>query len=163
MSASEPVASPRPTIHLINKTMDPLSAALSIGSKIIDRIFPDKAKAEEAKMQMQKMAQDGELDELKTHLSAIIAEAKSSDPWTSRARPSYMYVMYIIILFSIPMGILSVFNPTAATQIAIGMKSWLAAVPSVLWESFTAGYLGYGALRSVDKNTIQKLKQKAGL
>ena len=134
---------------------DPLTAALNIGTKIIDKIFPDKTEAEKAKIQLLTMQQDGKLKEIEIQLSAIIAEAKSADPWTSRARPSFLYVMYLMILAAVPMGILSVFRPDAAGQIAIGMKAWLAAIPDMLWGIFGTGYLGYTVARSAwDKKQL---------
>lgn len=134
--------------------LDPISAVLDVGGKILDKIFPDKNEALKAKTQLMGMQQAGELDELKAVLEVFVAEAKSSDPWTSRARPSFFYVMYIMILFGIPMGVLSVFNPQAAIQIATGLKAWLAAIPDTLWAVFGAGFSVYTVTRSVyDKRT----------
>lgn len=129
--------------------LDPISSILDIGGKVIDKIFPDKNEALKAKTQLLTMQQAGELDELKTVLEVFVAEAKSTDPWTSRARPSFFYVMYIMILFGIPMGVLCVFNPSAAIQIATGMKAWLAAIPDTLWAVFGAGFSVYTVTRSV--------------
>ena len=136
---------------------DPLTAALSLGEKVIDKIFPDPAQRDQAKLEMLKMQQSGDLDSVKIHMSAIIAVAQSADPWTSRARPSFLYVMYVMILASIPVGVLSVFKPDAAVQIANGMKAWLAAVPDTLWAVFGVGYTGYTVARSAwDKKGPQK-------
>jgi hypothetical protein len=84
-------------------------------------------------------------------MSVMLAEAQSKDPWTSRARPSFMYVMYILILCSIPMGVLSVFSPAAATTVAMGMKAWLAAIPDAMWGTFGTAYCGYTLSRSWEK------------
>ena len=59
---------------------------------------------------------------IEAQLQAIVAEANSADPWTSRARPSFLYVMYILLLTALPMGLLSAFHPAAAKDIAAGMK-----------------------------------------
>ncbi len=135
---------------------DPLTAALSIGETFINKLFPDPAQRDAAKLEMLKMQQNGELEGVKVQMSAIIAEAQSSDPWTSRARPSFLYVMYIMILASIPMGVLSAFKPTIAIQIADGMKAWLAAVPVELWTVFGIGYTGYTVARSAwDKKAVK--------
>lgn len=135
---------------------DPLTAAMDLGGKLIDKLFPDPAQRDQAKLEMLKMQQAGELDEVKIQMSAIIAEAQSNDPWTSRARPSFLYVMYVMILASIPIGVLSVFRPEAAIQIANGMKAWLAAVPDSLWAVFGVGYTGYTVARSAwDKKGIK--------
>lgn len=126
-----------------------------LGKSIIDRVFPDKtAQAEQraqAELALAQLAQDGTLKLLNAQMSAIIAEAQSSDPWTSRSRPSFLYVMYVLILWSIPMGILSAFRPDLATAISTGMTSYLAAIPEPLYVLFGTGYLGYTAARQWGK------------
>ncbi len=119
--------------------------------KIIDKIFPDPAQREAAKLELLRQQQAGELEELKTSLSAILAEAQSADPWTSRARPSFLYIIYIFILASIPMGVLFALNGALAVNITTGVQAWLAAIPESLWWLFGAGYLGYSGARSFDK------------
>lgn len=119
--------------------------------KIIDKVIPDPAAATQAKIQMMTLAQNGELEELKASMSAILAEESSADPWTSRARPSFMYVIYTLILMSIPMGVLYAFNPATALGIASGFKQWLAAIPDSLYTLFGVGYLGYTGGRTWEK------------
>lgn len=131
--------------------LDPVTAALDLGGKLVERLFPDKAKQDEAKLELAKAAQDGRLKEFSIQMSAIIAEAQSSDPWTSRARPSFMYVIYVVILLGLPMGVLSAFRPEMATQVANGFQAWLGAVPDSLWALFGAGYLGYTGARTWEK------------
>ena len=136
-------------------SFDPLSAALTIGNTIIEKLFPDPVEKAKAEVALMTAAKDGELKSAEIQLSAILAEAKSSDPWTSRARPSFLYVMYLMILAAIPMGILSAAQPAIAVQIANGMKAWLAAIPESLWAVFGVGYTGYTVARSVwDKKQI---------
>jgi len=139
--------------------MDPItiSGILGIGGKLIDKFFPDPENAARARAELLRMQQAGELKELEVRMSAILAEAKSADPWTSRARPSFMYVIYIMILASIPMGILSAFRPDTALAIAAGMKAWLAAIPDGLWATFGIGYTGYSVARSMDKKAVTKM------
>lgn len=141
--------------------MNPLSSILSIGGKLIDRFFPDPQKKAEAQLELARMAQAGDLKELEVSMSAIIAEAKSNDPWTSRARPSFLYVMYVMILSAVPMGVLHALKPEFAAAITVGMKAWLAAIPEEMWWLFGAGYLGYSTARSADKRGLLKgLKNK---
>ena len=137
-------------------SFDPLTAALDIGGKLIDKLFPDPAQRDQAKLEMLKMQQSGELDAVKVQMSAILAEAQSADPWTSRARPSFLYVMYIMILAAIPMGILSAFNPELAVKIADGLKAWLGAIPNELWAVFGIGYTGYTVARSAWDKKVGK-------
>ena len=84
-------------------------------------------------------------------MKAIITEAQSSDPWTSRARPSFLYVVYVLILFSLPMGLISAFSPETAKDIATGMREWLSAIPASIVDLFTFVMLGYVGARSVEK------------
>lgn len=128
-----------------------LGTIADLAGKLIDRWFPSQEEKDKATLDLLKMQQSGELTELTERMKAIVTEASSADPWTSRARPSFMYVMYIMILASIPMGILSAFNPSMAVAIAQGMKAWLAAIPSEFVQLFGVGYIGYAAARTVDK------------
>jgi hypothetical protein len=84
-------------------------------------------------------------------MSAIVAEAQSSDPWTSRARPSFLYVMYALLLWSIPMGLIAAVRPDAAAAIAHGMTAYLNAIPEPLYALFGTGYLGYTVAREWGK------------
>jgi len=121
-------------------------------SKGIDRIFPDKIEREKAKLALLQAQQDGQLRELEISMSAIVEEARSDDPWTSRARPSFMYVMYILLLASIPMGFLHAFSPDTAGQVISGFGDWLGAIPDEMWWLFGAGYLGYAGARTIEKS-----------
>ena len=91
------------------------------------------------------------MDAIKTQMTAIVAEAQSNDPWTSRARPSFLYVMYAMILWAIPMGLIAAVQPAMAKGIAEGMNAYLAGIPEPMWALFGTGYLGYTAARSWGK------------
>ena len=131
--------------------MDLLSLIPVVG-KVLDRVIPDPTQRDKAKLELLTLHQAGELKTMETQMSAIIAEAQSADPWTSRARPSFLYVMYALILWCVPMGILSAFKPETATAITAGMTGYLAAIPEALYGLFGVGYLGYAATRSFDKS-----------
>lgn len=128
---------------------------IEAGKGLIDRLFPDKvaqaADRAKAEMELAQLLQSGNLKELEVRMSAILAEANSNDPWTSRARPSFLYVMYVMILFAIPMGFVSAWNPELAQSIAAGMKAWLAAIPDELYTLFGVGYVGYAGVRMLEK------------
>ena len=128
--------------------MNPLLIApiFELGKALIDKVFPDKekqaAERAQAELALMQAQQNGQLAETAQQMSAILAEAQSPDPWTSRARPSFMYIMYVMILMAIPMGFLSAFRPELATAVANGMKLWLDAIPEDLYVLFGVGYLG---------------------
>src|SRR3546814_10738011 len=92
-----------------------------------------------------------EMEALKTQLSAIVAEAQSSDAWTSRARPSFLYVMYALLLWAIPMGLIAAAQPETAEAIGRGMTAYLNGLPEPLYALFGTGYLGYTAARQWGK------------
>lgn len=120
-------------------------------TSIIDKIIPDKEARAQAKLELLKLEGTQEMRLIEARLQAIVAEAQSSDPWTSRARPSFLYVMYILLLTALPMGILSAFNPAAARDIANGMNAYLNGLPEPLYALFGTGYLGYTAARQWGK------------
>ena len=119
--------------------------------RLIDRLLPDEKAREAAKLALTQAEGQQALAEMQTSLSAILAEAQSADPWTSRARPAFLYVVYALILAALPMGVLSAFQPDAAAAIAKGFGTWLAAIPEPIVTLFSIGYLGYTGARSVDK------------
>jgi len=134
----------------------PLAALLvpeifKLGSKLIDDLIETDDEKASAKVKLMAMVNDGKMQELQLQLSAIMAEAQSQDPWTSRARPTFLYVIYLLILTAIPMGGLYAFEPVIAMRVAEGFGKWLNAIPEPLYALFGAGYLGYTAFRSWDK------------
>jgi hypothetical protein len=120
-------------------------------ASIIDKIIPDKEARERVKIELIKLKGSQELEALKAQLSAIVAEASSADPWTSRARPSFLYVIYIMLLWALPMGVIAAFRPEAARDIAQGMNAYLNGLPEPLYALFGTGYLGYTAARQWGK------------
>lgn len=128
-----------------------ITAALPILGQLLDDVIETDAEKAAAKAKLMKLTQEGALADMEVRLSAIIAEANSKDPWTSRARPSFLYVIYTLLLFSIPMGFLFAFKPEVAQLVTVGFKDWLHAIPDSLYTLFGAGYLGYAGARTVDK------------
>lgn len=120
-------------------------------TSIIDKVIPDKEARARAKLELLALEGTQELKLIEVRLAAIVAEANSADPWTSRARPSFLYVMYAMILWALPMGVLAAFNPAAAGEIAKGMNAYLNGLPEPLYALFGTGYLGYTAARQWGK------------
>lgn len=120
-------------------------------TSIIDKVIPDKEARAKAKLELMKLEGTQEMEMVEARLQAIVAEANSADPWTSRARPSFLYVMYAMILWALPMGVLAAFNPSAAKEIAAGMNAYLNGLPEPLYALFGTGYLGYTAARQWGK------------
>jgi len=85
--------------------MFPLGALLDIGGKILDKVFPDPAQAEQAKLKLLEMQQNGEL----AKIAADTAEQQeltkrheadmASDSWLSKnIRPGTL--VFILIVYS---------------------------------------------------------------
>lgn len=128
-----------------------LEALIGPIASIIDKVIPDKAQRDKAKLELLQLQGSQDLAEIQARLSAIVAEANSHDPWTSRARPSFLYVMYVLLLWALPMGLLAMFSPDRAQAIAAGMNAYLSGLPEPLYALFGTGYLGYTAARQWGK------------
>ncbi len=128
-----------------------LEALIGPIAALIDKVIPDKAQRDKAKLELLQLQGSQDLAEINARLAAIVAEANSHDPWTSRARPSFLYVMYVLLLWALPMGLLAAFSPAKAAEIAAGMNAYLAGLPEPLYALFGTGYLGYTAARQWGK------------
>jgi Holin of 3TMs, for gene-transfer release len=70
--------------------MFPLTALLDIGGKILDKVFPDPAQAEQAKLKLLEMQQNGELAKIaadtaeQQELTARLQADMTSDSWLSK-------------------------------------------------------------------------------
>ena len=120
-------------------------------ASILDKVIPDPRARDAAKLELLKLDGAQELERAKAQMAAILAEAQSADPWTSRARPSFLYVMYLLLLWAIPMGLIAAIRPQTAQAIAAGMNAYLSGIPEPLYALFGTGYLGYTVARSWGK------------
>jgi len=75
----------------------------------------------------------------------------ATDPWTARARPTFLYVMYALLLWTIPMGMVAAISPEVAAAMIRGMAAYLAAIPEPLYALFGTCYLGYTVAREWGK------------
>lgn len=123
---------------------------------LVDNLFTSDEERDKAKLQLLKMQQDGKLKEVELQMSAILVEGDSEDPWTSRARPAFLYVMYLLMLFAVPMGFLSAYDPEMSARVSEGFKAWLGGIPEPMWYLFGTGYLGYTGARTYDKHKAKQ-------
>jgi len=128
-----------------------LDAIIGPLAALLDKLIPDPKARDEAKLKLLELQGSQEMEATRTQISAIMAEAQSADPWTSRARPSFLYVMYALLLWAIPMGLIAAAQPQMAKDIAGGMNAYLAGIPEPLYALFGTGYLGYTAARQWGK------------
>lgn len=130
---------------------------LDIGKTLIGRLFPDPEQRAKAELELLAMQQNGELEAAKIQMSAIIAEAQSADPYTSRARPSFMYVFYTLLLSLVVVApFVGVFFPEQMDMFFNNVGKGFHAIPEELWWTFTVGYLGYTGARTYEKRKPKK-------
>jgi len=73
-------------------SLDPVTALLDIGSKVIDRIFPDPTAAASAKLELLKLQQSGELAIMAAQTDINKVEAGSASLFVSGWRPAIGWV-----------------------------------------------------------------------
>jgi len=130
---------------------NPVSAIIELGTKVLDKFVADPAQRDAAKLELIRAERAADRDDLTAALQVIVSDSRSADPWTSRARPSFLYVVYFLLLMAVPMGILSAFHPETAKAIAEGFKMWLGAIPDSITTLFGVVMTGYSLGRSWEK------------
>jgi len=110
--------------------------------KVLDKIFPDKTKAAEAKAKLMELAQKGELAELESAAKIIVAEASSEHFLVAAWRPITMLV-FVFIVFN---------NYILAPYINLFFTVDVALeTPPDLWALIKIGLGGYVIGRSGEK------------
>jgi len=120
-----------------------LGPLLGIGEKMIDKLWPDPAKAAEAKAKLMQMAQSGQLDDMRVHMDAIVAEAKSDHTITATWRPITMLVFVAIIANN--------YILMPYLHLIFGIDVTLP-LPPQMWDLLKLGLGGYVVGRSVEKS-----------
>ena len=126
--------------------LDPISAALDLGNTLITRIFPDPAQAANAKLELLKLQQSGDLAQMTAQTDINKVEASNSSIFVSGWRPAIGWVCalalaYQYLLKPLAMGILPNFGIAIAP---------LPGLDDNLWQ-LMMGMLGMGGLRTMEK------------
>ena len=127
--------------------LDPITAVLDIGGKLIDKFWPDPATAAAAKLELFKSQQSGELQILvnetllaKAQIEVNLEEAKSPDRFVSGWRPFIGWVCGAGLLYQFLIyPILIAFLPKV---VPLDMGTLITLL---------AGMLGFGTLRTTEK------------
>lgn len=72
--------------------LDPITAALDVGGKLIDRLWPDPAQKAQAQVALLELAQKGELTQFAARAEIVKTEAASSHWLAANWRPVLMLV-----------------------------------------------------------------------
>ena len=120
---------------------------LGIGSKVIDRVFPDPAQRAAAQLELFKLQQDGELAQMSGQLDINKEEAKSSNVFVSGWRPFIGWVCGTAFAINFVVGPVSVFVALAffGKTLLFPMLDLATMMPVLL------GMLGLGAYRTFEK------------
>jgi hypothetical protein len=108
--------------------MIPIPALLSIGSKLIDKFFPDAQAAEAAKIKLLEMQQNGDLAQLNAdvteqhELTARLQADMASDSWLSKnIRP--MTLVCILVAYTV-FGMMSAWDIEVNTSYVELLGQW---------------------------------------
>jgi hypothetical protein len=130
--------------------VDPVTAALNIGNKVIDRLWPDPAQAAAAKFELFKLQQSGELAQVAVNTE----EAKHPSVFVSGWRPAIGWVC----------GAACAWNwiglPMAKAALLVFADRTLPLAPADLTEMLPIliGMLGLSGYRTLER--INKVERK---
>lgn len=133
---------------------DPLTAVLDIGGKLIDRLWPDPAQRDAAKVKLFELNQSGELAKLaaetdlaKGQLAINQAEAQNPRLFVSGWRPWVGWVCGAAFAYA------AILEPVARFVAAVGFgyKGEFPAIDTALTMQVLFGILGLGGLRTWEK------------
>jgi len=134
--------------------MFPLGAILDIGSKLVDKFFPDPAQAEQAKLKLLEMQQNGELAQLaaatdlaKLQIQTNMEEAKSTNWFVAGWRP------FVGWICGAGLAYVAIFEPIArfVAKVFFNYAGDFPVINTDLTMQVLMGVLGLGAMRSVEK------------
>ena len=126
--------------------MFPLDALLGIGSKLIDKFFPDPAAADAAKAQLLQMQVNGELAQMAGQLEINKVEAANANLFVSGWRPAIGWVCAMALAYQY------LLRPLLSwATIAAGYNfPVMPGLDDNLWQ-LMMGMLGMGGLRTFEK------------
>lgn len=126
--------------------LDPITAALDIGGKIIDKLWPDPAQRDLAKLELLRLQQSGELAQIAVNQE----EAKSTSIFVSGWRPSIGWVCSAACAWNW-IGL-----PIAKFFLIVFGVAVVGLNPADLSEMLPilVGMLGLGGLRTYEKIKI---------
>jgi hypothetical protein len=126
--------------------LDPVSALLDIGGKVLDRVFPDPTQQAAARLELLKLQQSGELTQIAGQMEINKAEAANPSVFVSGWRPAIGWICGAGFAVQFVIGPLAEWgsalygHPVKFPQMDTGTM-----MPLLL------GMLGLGGLRTAEK------------
>lgn len=135
-------------------SFEPISAVLDIGSKLIDRLWPDPVQAANAKLELAKLAQKGDLDEIAGQLKVNEVEAANPSIFVSGWRPFIGWVCGIGLTMQFLVSPLITWGGAIFHYVIV-----LPAIDSNVLLTMLGGMLGLGGFRTLEKiNSVARMK-----
>jgi hypothetical protein len=126
--------------------LDPVSALLDIGGKVLDRVFPDPAQQAVAKLELMKLQQSGELAQIAGQMDINKIEASNSSIFVSGWRPAIGWICGAGFAVQFVIGPLAEWGSTLAGHpVKFPQMDTGTMMPLLL------GMLGLGGLRTAEK------------
>ena len=126
--------------------LDPLSALLDVGSKVIDRVWPDPEKAAAAKLELFKLQQSGELAMIAGQMEINKVEAANPSVFVSGWRPAIGWIC------GAGFGVQFVIGPLAEWGSALyGHPVKFPQMDTGTMMPLLLGMLGLGGMRTAEK------------
>lgn len=128
-------------------SLDPITAILDIGSRVLDRVFPDPVQAAQAKLEMFKLQQSGELAELTGQLEINKVEAASTNWFVAGARPFILWGCGLAMLY------VSLFEPMLrfVATVIFHYAGPFPVIDASLTTQVLLGLLGLSGYRTMEK------------
>lgn len=127
-------------------SLDPVTAILDIGSKVIDRLWPDPSQAAAAKLELFKLQQSGELAQITGQMEINKTEAASGSVFVSGWRPAIGWICGAALAYQyiarpvVSWGVIAAGHPLPP----------MPGLDENLWQ-LLLGMLGLGGLRTFEK------------
>ncbi|MEM7047838.1 MAG: 3TM-type holin [Pseudomonadota bacterium] len=132
--------------------MSALTPLLSkAAGRALDKVLPDEGARATAHRELEKILAENDGKEIEAVMQMRLAEIRSNDRWISRARPTFLYLIYAMIALCPMIGGVSIWYPAEIAAMTSGMSLFFEAIPGDLWALFGVGFVGYSAARTIDK------------
>ena len=127
--------------------MDPITAILGIGNKLIDHFFPDANQAAAAKLRLLEMQQNGDLQVMASQMDINKIEAQNPSLFVSGWRPFIGWVCGISLTYA------AIIEPVSRflAKVVFQYTSEFPVIDTTLTLQILLGLLGLAGMRSWEK------------
>jgi len=127
-------------------SLDPVSALLDIGGKVLDRVFPDPAQQAAARLELLKLQQSGELTQIAGQMDINKLEATNPSVFVSGWRPAIGWICGAGFAVQFVVGPLAEWGSTL-----YGHPVKFPTMDTGTMMPLLLGMLGLGGMRTAEK------------